>query len=92
MKKKHLPRYLVLENVKFFERSESCKQLLDALSSGIQFSKYSRFHENFFLMLFSYLLLVPEALFIVNFWSLRQILEFQIREPGIFLSLSVEKV
>ena len=48
MKKKHLPRYLVLENVKFFERSESCKQLLDALSSGIQFSKYSRFHENFF--------------------------------------------
>lgn len=29
MKKKHLPRYMVLENVKFFERSESCKMLLE---------------------------------------------------------------
>merc|ERR1711935_738622 len=33
MKKKHLPRYMVLENVKFFERSESCKMLLEALKS-----------------------------------------------------------
>merc|ERR1711887_300447 len=31
MKKKHLPRYIVLENVKFFERSETCKMLLVAL-------------------------------------------------------------
>jgi len=31
MKKKHLPRYIVLENVKFFERSETCKMLLTAL-------------------------------------------------------------
>ena len=84
MKKKHLPRYLVLENVKFFERSESCKQLLDALSYGILFSKFSRVHDNYFLISFLYLLLVPEALFIVNFWFLRQILEFQIRELGIF--------
>jgi len=33
VKKKYLPRYLVLENVKFFERSESCKMLLEALKS-----------------------------------------------------------
>ena len=33
MKKKHLPRYLILENVKFFERSETCKMLLEALKS-----------------------------------------------------------
>jgi len=33
VKKKYLPRYLVLENVKFFERSESCKLLLEALRS-----------------------------------------------------------
>lgn len=33
MKKKHLPRYLVLENVKFFEKSESCRLLLEALKS-----------------------------------------------------------
>lgn len=32
-KKKYLPRYMVLENVKFFERSESCKLLLEALRS-----------------------------------------------------------
>merc|ERR1712176_1466608 len=31
MKKKHLPRYIVLENVKFFERSDACKMLLEAL-------------------------------------------------------------
>ena len=32
-KKKNLPRYLVLENVKFFERSDTCKMLLAALKS-----------------------------------------------------------
>ena len=31
VKKKYLPRYLVLENVKFFERSESCKLLLEVI-------------------------------------------------------------
>jgi len=32
-KKKFLPRYIIMENVKFFEKSETCKDLLAALDS-----------------------------------------------------------
>ena len=32
-KKKFLPRYIIMENVKFFEKSETCKDFLAALDS-----------------------------------------------------------